>query len=254
MVDPIDSPVAPSGVLTLASAELAAADPIAQAAIAHPNERMRPAAWSYLLALTSKYEGAVLHMYNNAQTRTAMTDVTCGVGFRIDPRAGATEASLKGMFFDPATNLPATDQQMLDDWDAAAALLRTGSNLRQYGRVCRLRMSPDKVYARMAQVLNEKTDVLLSTFPSDFSGFVHFPAAAQVFCVSFAYTYLKLSQFPKLRASIRAHKWTDAAAECQLQGLSSDKNDAHRQLLLFAQTVVNRKFDPDTLPNLNDLA
>jgi hypothetical protein len=182
MVDPIDSPVAPSGVLTLASAELAAADPIAQAAIAHPNERMRPAAWSYLLALTSKYEGAVLHMYNNAQTRTAMTDVTCGVGFRIDPRAGATEASLKAMFFDPATNLPATDQQMLDDWDAAAALLRTGSNLRQIRQgvpasdvsrqgLCSDGPGPERENGRFALDVSERF-FRLRRFPGGRSGFL----------------------------------------------------------------------------------
>jgi hypothetical protein len=201
--------------------------------VSRPAE-MRESAWRYLLQFTKKHEGAVFHMYNNRTASQTKQDVTCGIGFLIDPRSAATQAWLKAMFYDPATKLPPTDTQMLADWDAAAALARTGKNLPEYGKVCLLRMYPDRVYERMALILrDQKLPALLSLCRDDFKDFKDFPAAAQVFGLSFAYGRIPLD-FPKMRESIRNQRWSEAADRCHVRGMSPIKDQAHRQLLLFA--------------------
>jgi hypothetical protein len=211
---------------------------------------MRPAAWSYLLAFTKKHEGAVFHMYNNRPANSQVQDVTCGVGFLLSPRGVVTQPWVKNMFFDPATNQAPSDDQMFADWDAAAALARTANNLGQYAVVCLMRMHPDRVYNQLAVILrDQKLPALLSTFPDDFRNFSSFPSAAQVFCVSFAYGRIPID-FPRLRAAIRDGRWADAAKECHLHGASELKNQAHAQLLMLAQRVVDQNLDPDTLPAL----
>ena len=220
--------------------------PVAPGVSAPPN--MRESAWRYLLQFTKKHEGAVFNMYNNRNPGSTIQDVTCGVGFRLDPRSAATAGWVKFMFFDPATNRAPTDAQMLADWDAAANLARTANNLLQYAIICRLRMYPDRVYDQMALILrDQKLPALLQSFPSEFGNFANFPASAQVFCVSFAYGRIPFD-FPKMRAAIRDGRWADAAKECHLKGCSESKNQAHSQLLLLAQQVVDRGMDYDTLP------
>lgn len=211
---------------------------------------MRPAAWQYLLQFTKKHEGAVFHMYNNRPASSSRQDVTCGIGFRLDPREVVTQYWVKTMFYNPDTKQTPSDDQMLADWDAAAALPRTGTNLKQYADVCHLRMWPDKVYDRMAVILrDQKLPALLKSFPEDFRDFANYPAAAQVFCVSFAYGRLPFD-FPKLRAAIRENNFAAAAKQCRLRGASELKNRAHAELLLTAQKVVDQRLDPDTLPPL----
>jgi hypothetical protein len=67
-----------------------------------------------------------MRMYNNRTASQTKQDVTCGIGFLIDPGSAATQGWLKAMFYDPATRLTLADEQRLADWDAAAALRRTG--------------------------------------------------------------------------------------------------------------------------------
>ena len=209
---------------------------------------MREVAWRYLLQFTKKHEGAVFNMYNNRPAGSTVQDVTCGVGFRLDPRTAATQAWVKNLFFDPATKATPTDAQMLADWDAAAQLARTANNLVQYAIVCAMRMYPDRVYNQMALILrDQKLPALLKSFPDDFGNFANFPAAAQVFCVSFAYGRIPFD-YPKMRAAIRAGNWAEAAKECSMRGGSALKNKAHADLLLFAQQVVDKKLDYNTLP------
>jgi phosphatidylserine/phosphatidylglycerophosphate/cardiolipin synthase-like enzyme/V8-like Glu-specific endopeptidase len=215
-----------------------------------PPSNMRPAAWAYLLPFTRQHEGAVFNMYNNRPASSTKQDVTCGIGFLLDPRSVVTQAWVKEMFFNPATHQTPTDEQMLADWDAAANLARTGNNLGQYRLVCKMQMYPDRVYNRMALILrDQKLPALLRSFPDDFRDFPNFPAAAQVFSVSFAYGRLPFD-FPKMRASIREGRWADASQQCRLQGASAAKNKAHAELLLLAQQVVDQHLDPDTLPPL----
>jgi hypothetical protein len=74
---------------------------------------------------------------------------------------------------------------------------------------------------------------LLSLCRDDFKDFKDFPAAAQVFGLSFAYGRIPLD-FPKMRESIRNQRWSEAADRCHVRGMSPIKDQAHRQLLLFA--------------------
>ena len=230
---PQPSPTPPSG-------------PVAQNVTRPAN--MRESAWRYLLQFTKKHEGAVFNFYNNRKPDSTVQDVTCGIGFRIDPRSEAKKAWVKTMFFDPATNQTPSDDQMLADWDAAANLARTAKNLLQYAIVCRMRMFPDRVYTQMALILrDQKLPALLSNFSKDFGNFPNFPAAAQVFCLSFAYGRLPFD-FPHLRDAIRQGLWAEASKQCHLRGCSESKNKAHAQLLLLAQRVVDQNLDFDTLP------
>jgi hypothetical protein len=66
--------------------------------------KMRELAWRYLLAFTRKHEGAIFHMYNNRVASSSTQDVTCRVGFLIDPKSAATQNWLKVMFQNPNTN------------------------------------------------------------------------------------------------------------------------------------------------------
>ena len=75
---------------------------------------MSQQAWDYLLKFTVAHEGKVLHMYNNRTSETAKQDVTCGIGILLIDRDTATGPDYKYMFFDPATKLGASDDQLRD--------------------------------------------------------------------------------------------------------------------------------------------
>jgi hypothetical protein len=91
------------------SASAAASQTAGTPSVACPSN-MREAAWGYLLQFTKKHEGAVFHMYNNRTADSTTQDVTCGVGFRLDPRGAATQSWVKAMFFDPTTNQTPSDE------------------------------------------------------------------------------------------------------------------------------------------------
>jgi hypothetical protein len=218
--------------------------------VAKPTQ-MRESAWRYVLEFTKKHEGAVFHMYNNRTTDAAKSDVTCGIGFLIEPRQSViTIPWVKPMFFDKNSKAPATPDQLLSDYDAAHDLLRTGTNLSQYGQICQLQMYPDKVYERMALILRDQKLPALLTHPNcrdDFADFENFPAAAQAFSLSFAYGRIPID-FPMMRASIRAGNWSEAGDRCHVSGMSESKNTAHKRLLQFAQDVVDQGRDLDEMP------
>jgi hypothetical protein len=212
--------------------------------------KMRELAWRYLLAFTRNHEGAVFHMYNNRVASSSKQDVTCGVGFLIDPRSAATQHWLKVMFRDKFTKQPPTDTQMLADWDAAATLARTGNNLSQYKAICQLEMIRERVYEQMALILRDQKLPALLNHPAcgpSYSNFESFPAAAQVFSLSFAYGRIPID-FPKMNAAVKGGRWAEAADQCRVTGMSEAKNKAHRELLLFAQNVVDRNGNFDELP------
>ena len=88
-------------------------------------------------------------------SETANQDVTCGIGVLSANSDAATEPDYKPMFFDPATKLQPTDEQLRADWDAASKLLRRYSpdpNLENtgardgYADVCKMRMESGRRY------------------------------------------------------------------------------------------------------------
>lgn len=208
---------------------------------------MRETAWRYLLEFTKKHEYPVFHMYNNRREASAAQDVTCGIGFLLENRTTATREDFKLMFYDPATGEIPSNDQLMADWDAAANLTRTNTNISQYANVCKLRMKQDRVFDKMALILRDQKLPALLKF-SGFSNFESFPAAAQVFSLSFAYGLMP-RLFPKMCAAIEKEDWRGAAMECKVTNMAELKNIGHRNLLLFAQKVVDEGLDYNIVPS-----
>ena len=174
-------------------------------------------------------------------------DVTCGIGFRLENIGWVALPWVKQMFYDKATKADPTVAQLEADYRAAEGLFRTKDNLLEYGRICGCHMYPNKVYERMALKLrDEKLPALLRSCP-EFSDFENFPAAAQVFSLSFAYGRIPFD-FPLMRAAVAAQEWAKAGSQCHQRGCSEAKNAGHVQLLQFAQNVKDKGLDPDSLP------
>ncbi|HYM75016.1 MAG TPA: hypothetical protein VE377_03475 [Candidatus Dormibacteraeota bacterium] len=212
-------------------------------------DKIRQSAWVYVQGFTKEHEACVLNMYNNRTPDKPNIDknqdVTCGIGFQIT-RTSVLSSAIRRMFYDPATNAAPTDTQLSADWQAAADLARQG-NLPEYSKVCHLRMYQQMVYEYMALVLKDKLGNLLKMWPAVFGNIDQFPAAAQAFCMSFAYGRLPID-FPKMRAAIQVQDWKGTADQCHVHGMSAKKNLAHKNLLLFAQSVVDDKKNYDSVP------
>jgi hypothetical protein len=184
-------------------------------------------------------------MYNNRKSETAKQDVTCGIGFLLSNRDTATQADYKQMFYDPATNLPASDDQLRADWDAAAKLLRRGwpnNNLEStasgdgYADVCKMRMYPERVKDKMASILKEKKlDWEIKNW-LPLEKFILMPAQAQVACASYFYGW-SLAKAPNLRQALLDFDFVKAAAESKLPGAAERKNKAHERLFLNAASI-----------------
>lgn len=107
-------------------------------------------------------------------------------------------------------------------------------------------MKQDRVFDKMALILRDQKLPALLKF-SGFSNFENFPAAAQVFSLSFAYGLMP-TIFPKMCAAIGKADWRGAAAECKVTNMAELKNIGHRDLLLFAQKVADESSDYNVVP------
>ena len=223
--------------------------------VCKPDELRTEDTWQYLLHFTAVHEYPVYHMYNNRAEGSKEQDVTCGIGFRIEGRANAPH--FRALFYDPASGQPPTPEQLLADYDEAAKLARTGHTLADYAKVCHLRMQQDRVFTKMAQILrDEKLPSLHRFCPDSFGRLQEFPAAAQIFCMSFSYGQIPgikekkwpNGTWPTLRAYIRDAEWEKASGECHVARQSEPKNIGQKNLLLFAQKVKDEGLDPDTMP------
>ncbi len=220
-----------------------------------PDELRAEDAWQYLLHFTAVHEYPVYHMYNNRPEGSKEQDVICGIGFRIEGRENAPH--FRALFNDPAGGQPPTPEQLWADYDEAAKLARTGHTLADYAKVCHLRMHQDQVFTKMALVLrDDKLPNLHRMCPDSFGRLQAFPAAAQIFCMSFSYGQIPgikekkwpNGTWPALRECIRDTKWEKASGECHVTKQSEPKNIGHKNLLLFAQKVKDEGLDPDTMP------
>ena len=207
---------------------------------------MAQKAWDYLLQFTVAHEGMVLHMYNNRATEAAKQDVTCGIGILLINRDTATGPDYKSMFFDPVTNVQATDEQLRADWDAASKLLRRyypEANLEStaagdgYADVCKMRMYREAAIDKAAAVLKSKlkteldggVGLPLATFNS-------MPWQAQVACASYFYGW-SLAKAPNLRQALLDLDFEKAAKASNLVGAAPAKNKAHERLFLNAASI-----------------
>jgi hypothetical protein len=214
-------------------------------------DKIRANAWQYVQGFTKEHERAVMNMYNNRPPSVpnidANQDVTCGIGFRLATIEDVWRPEIRCMFYDPVTNSPATKEQLEADWRQAANLARDG-NLAEYSQLCHMRMYPEMVDQHMAEVLKQKLGDLLRFYPRVFGDINKFPAAAQAFCMSFAYGRIPID-FPMMRAAIQLQDWKGAAAECHVVGLSTRKDEAHKNLLIFAQMIVDQGGNYDSVPS-----
>jgi hypothetical protein len=205
---------------------------------------MTQQAWDYLLRFTVTHEGMVLHMYNNRTSEAAKQDVTCGIGILLIDRDAATGSDYKPMFFDPATQLPATEDQLRDDWDAALNLLRRywpNANLEStaagdgYADVCKMRMYPQAVMDKAASVLKSKLKWELDHW-LPLEAFISMPSQAQIACVSYFYGW-SLAKAPLFRQALIDLNFDRAAKASNLSGASPAKNKAHERLFLNAASI-----------------
>jgi len=205
---------------------------------------MTQQAWDYLLQFTVAHEAMVLHMYNNRASETAKQDVTCGIGILLINRDTATRPDYKFMFYDPATKLQPTDEQLRADWDAASKLLRRyypNANLENtsagdgYADVCKMRMHPEAVIDKMASVLKAKLKSELKNW-LPLETFISMPSQAQVACVSYFYGW-SLAKAPNFRQALLDLDFTRAAKESKLAGAAAAKNKGHERLFLNAASI-----------------
>lgn len=205
---------------------------------------MTQQAWDYLLQFTVAHEAMVLHMYNNRASEAAKQDVTCGIGILLINRDTATGADYKSMFYDPATRLQATDEQLRADWDAASKLLRRyypNANLEStaagdgYADVCKMRMYPEAVIDKMAAVLKSKLKSELDNW-LPLETFISMPSQAQVACASYFYGW-SLGKAPNFRQALLDLDFNRAAKESHLAGAAPAKNKAHERLFLNAASI-----------------
>jgi hypothetical protein len=207
---------------------------------------MTQQAWDYLLRFTTAHEAAVYHMYNNRATEAAKQDVTCGIGILLINRDTATLPDYKTMFFDPATTLPATDEQLRADWDEASKLLRRywpNANLEStpagdgYADVCKMRMYPQAVIDKAALILKSKLKSELdSSLPV--ATFTSMPAQAQIACASYFYGW-SLTRAPNFKKALLDLDFNRAAKESNLSGAAPKKNKAHERLFLNAASIAD---------------
>jgi len=218
---------------------------------------MTQQAWDYLLRFTTTHEAMVLHMYNNRASEAAKQDVTCGIGLLLIDRDTATGPDYKSMFFDPATKLQATDEQLRADWDAASNLLRRyypDANLEStaagdgYADVCKMRMDRQAVIDKTASVLKSKLRSELDHW-LPLETFISMPSQAQIACVSYFYGW-SLAKAPIFRQALIDLDFNRAAQASNLAGASPAKNKAHERLFLNAASIsdaVANGWDGDNL-------
>lgn len=218
---------------------------------------MRPRAWDFVFKFTKKHEGYVPHMFAGDKIKTPigeLDDVTCGMGFRLATVTTVTEPWVKKMFYDPKTVPLQTpeDEQLKDDWRAAAKIPRewTAAGMKKYADACKMRMYPAKIYERWGVILrDQKLPTAFHMFREDYKEFEKFPAAAQAMIASFLYGN-NSAIFPKMRAAVRAWDFRTAAQNCFMSGMKGTKNEAHKQLLLYAQQIIDEQRNFDELPSI----
>jgi hypothetical protein len=210
------------------------------------SDYMTQQAWDYLLRFTSAHEATVLHMYNNRASEADKQDVTCGIGILLISRETATGPDYKSMFYDPATKLGASEDQLRADWDAAAKLLRRyypDANLEStaagdgYADVCKMRMYQDAVIDKAAAVLKSKLKSELDNW-LPLATFTSMPAQAQVACASYFYGW-SLAKAPNFRQALIDRDFNRAAKESKLAGAAPAKNKAHERLFLNAASIAD---------------
>jgi hypothetical protein len=214
--------------------------------------------FQYTLNFTIAHEGDTPFMYNNWSAKNKNPDVTMGVGHALSslPKiglgpgqftcaAGEREAaSARSMFRIKGTSTQPSPDQMIEEFRRVYNTERVGGNLfSAYQAPSPLEMDREAMLKDLREKMLAYWDQKQVQLP-DFTGI---PAQAQVVLMSWNYG-LRLIAAPKMCAAVRAGDYTTAANETLVPTWDGQKNDAHKQLMLNAATIVAKGMSLNTLP------
>ena len=214
---------------------------------------MRQSAWDYLLKFTEKHEGPIRHLYNAKPTAV---DVTLGIGISLPKKESAMAPDIVALCFDPATNLPATAEQMKTDWLTASTMRIPGhqrsfnsvtGELSPFAQRCLMRMTLAKITSSVQEKLVANFNGGKRSHTEHYPNFEAYPAEAQVAIASFNYGIPAINTFPLLSMAISNGDWNLAARQCWINGASSRKNRGHQILFTNAARVVEQNLDFDSI-------
>ncbi len=225
---------------------------------------MKQLTWDYVMRFTGDHEGLVLHMYNNKNGGTITdNDVTCGIGIRLPSEESACAPEIKKMFRNKKTNLPATDDELKQDWKTTSGILRTGNvvdkKIMQYYEKCALFMDEALALDRAAETMASRlADTRKPGVCDDLDAFARMPAQAQIAITSFNYGYyVYKTRF--LRAAVGQWDFDEAARQVWLGKFDADKKawvstkalrktTAERTLFWNAARIYEQGLDFDQVP------
>lgn len=160
------------------------------------------------------FEGKVPWLY-----RDMRGNVTCGVGKML----ANMEAALALPFY-TAEGKPATAAQIESDWKRVMGMPFSAKYAAAYYRCANSLMLEDEDIDSMLVEVLRTCDGELAT---EFAAYAEFPACVKMALLDMDYnlgsTKLRTT-YPKFNAAVNAKDWLTAAAECQRQGISEERN------------------------------
>ena len=169
------------------------------------------------------FEGCVSYLY-----RCTGGEVTIGIGHALADAAAAAQLAWV------IAERPALPGEVQADYAKVAAAPK-GMLAAKYAPLTQCRLDQDTI--------NQLADADIAYFESRlaarFPGWNTFPEPAQqaLFDMAFNLGTAGLSKFPKMLAAVNAGDWETAAAECERQGISKQRNQATAALFLQAKSV-----------------
>jgi len=206
--------------------------------------------YNYLLAFTVAHEGPTNFMYNNWPLKNPNKDVTAGVGLALNNEAAAVRQEVRSLFRVKLTGLPATDDDMRQEFRRVFNLARTKDNLLTDYRDKSLLIIPIEA---MNSMLDKKMLEFWEGRGKTIQNFARLPAQAQVALMSWNYG-LRLSGAPLMCEAVEegtGDGFTRAAKESFIRGWDDHKNEGHKRLFLNAAAIVREGLAASTLPPLS---
>lgn len=224
-----------------------------------PNQ-MAKSTWDYLLKFTLHHEGVVNHMYHNFPLGSKFPDVSCGIGFLLAAEKGnpktpspATVKSWRKNFINPDGTTP-EDDQFIKEWERCYEIKRVsqprGNMISEFIEKVKdkvelkLRLRPEIIKPKMAQLLTSKLNDELSHSPLKDVDFWNLPAVAQVAIASVSYGFSP-TKMPNFATALKEKNFYRASSEIKLSNMSDIKNYDHWLLMRDADYLYTyHKDDP----------
>lgn len=207
---------------------------------------MAKSTWDYLIKFTYHHEGNVSHMYHNFPLGSEFPDVSCGIGFLLPAAKGYPKTpSIITVrewvkYFKNPDGTPADGSQFTQEWERAYEITRStqakGGEIQEFvakveGKLqLKLRLKPEIVKPKMAQLLVSKLNWELNQSPLKDIDFWSLPAVAQVAIASVSYGF-SLTKMPNFTTALKEKNYVRAASEIQLSNMSGLKNYDHSLLM-----------------------